>query len=370
MLNLTWRNLIQQRLRLAISIGGVALAVMLIQVMSGLFAGSEEHAVLYINSQPAPIWVMQRGVANMHMSSSILSSETVNRIQEIPGVSTAVGVLYASVGVEVGDAIIYSYVFGIGPDSSIGGPWSLSEGTANLAFNEIVIDRALAQRYGLLLGDTVNIMGYPLRIAGLSEGTFGIATNVTFVNKTAMASLMGVAPTAASYVLVQPMPQTDLSTVIQDIRTAVPEANVMTQNAFAESDQEMIRQMGADIIQIMTIVASIIGLLVIGITIYTTVLEHSREYGVLKAIGASYSQLLRVVFAQSFIIASAGFIVGIGLAYITASIVGRISPDILILIKPQAWLTQLPILILVTSIAVLLPIQRILRIDPLIVFKS
>jgi putative ABC transport system permease protein len=369
MFKLAWRNLAQQRLRLAISVGGVALAVLLILVMSGVFAGSEEHAVLYIRNQPAPIWVMQGGVSNLHMSSSILTPETVKRIDAVPGIKQVVGVLYASAGVEIGDTVVYSYVFGIDPDIPYGGPWSLVEGTANLSANEIVIDRDLAQRYGLGLGDSVKIMGFPLRIAGLSAGAFGIATNVTFVNKSAMALLMGVSTQSASYLLIQPNPQLDPGTLANAIRAAAPEASVMMQAALAASDQEMIRQMGADVIQVMNLVAYLIGLLVIAITVYTAVLERSREYGVLKAIGASPSQLLKTVLAQSFIAAGLGFVAGVILAYVTGMVVARLSPDVLILINPQQWLSQLPILILVTGAATLLPIQRIMRIDPLVVFK-
>jgi putative ABC transport system permease protein len=175
MLKFAWRNLTHQRLRLVISVGGVALAMLLILVMNGFFAGSEEHAVIYIRNQPASIWVMQAGVENIHMASSILPADAVERVRETAGVAEAVGVLYTSGVVQMGDALVPNYIFGIDPNMPFGGPWSLAEGSANLALNEIVIDNTLARRYGLGLGDTVSILGYPLTIAGLSEGTAGIA---------------------------------------------------------------------------------------------------------------------------------------------------------------------------------------------------
>lgn len=370
MLKLAWRNLSHQRTRMMISVGGVALAILLILVMSGIFAGSEEHAVLYIRNQPAPLWAMQVDVENMHMSSSILSPEIVERIQQIKGVAQAVGVLYGGAGVEIGDTDIASYVFGIAPNTPLGGPWKLAEGTANPGMNQVILDVELARRYNLKLGDTVRIMGFPLTIAGLSEETFGIATNITFVNKTAMALLMGVSPQAASYVLIVPEAGTDVEALASAIKSAVPEANVLTQDEFARSDQLLIRQMGADIIQMMNVVAYIIGLLVIAMTIYTATLERAREYGVLKAIGANVRQLLSIVFAQSFIAAGAGFLLGVVFAYGVASLVGRLSPEIFILIQPVQWLSEIPTLVLITGLAALLPIERILRVDPMVVFKA
>lgn len=370
MAKLAWKNLLQQRLRFAISVGGVALAVLLILVMSGVFAGSEEHAVLYIRNQPAPLWGMQNGVANLHMSSSILSADTVRQVQEFPGVEQAIGVLYASAGVEIGDTVIYSYVFGIDPDASFGGPWSLIEGTTSPSQNEVIIDSALVQRYGLTIGDSVSILGFPLSISGLSEGAFGIATNVVFVNKSAMALLMDVSPQAASYILIQPEVNINIEELATEINALIPEINILTQAEFVASDQEMIRQMGADILQMMNVIAYIIGILVIGITVYTATVERAREFGVLKAIGANMFQLVSTVFVQSFMMAGFGFIVGIVLAYLVSALVVRVSPEILILIKPNQWLSQIPILVIVTGIASLLPIQQIRNVDPLVVFKA
>jgi putative ABC transport system permease protein len=370
MFKLAWRNLTQDRTRLAISAGGVALALMLILVMSGVFNGSEEHAVAYIKNQPASLWLMQAGVENLHMASSLLPPDTVTQVRQVPGVARAVGVLYANAGVEVGGTSIYSYIFGVDPDIPFGGPWALARGRTDLAPDEVVIDRVLAERYGLGLGDSVNILNYDLTIAGLSEGTFGIGTTVTFVNKVALAELMGVSPQTASYVLIQPEPDTDLSALENRLRVAVREANLLTQAEFAASDKEMIRQMGVDVIRAMTLVAYAVGLLVIGLTIYTATLERAREYGVLKAIGANPGQLLNVVFAQAFFSAALGCLFGAGLAYGTAALVSRLFPEMLVIIRSEQLLREIPILALVTALAALLPVARVMRLDPMVVFRA
>lgn len=370
MLKLAWRNLMQQKLRFAISVSGVALAVLLILVMSGVFAGSEEHAVLYIRNQSVELWAMQAGVANLHMSSSMVSADVVEQIQQFPGVNQAVGVLYTTAGIEIDDTVLYSYVFGIDPNIPFGGPWSLAEGKSNPGLNEIIIDKDLAQRYGLGLGDSINILGFPLTISGLSEGAFGIATNVVFVNKSAMALLMDVSSQAASYVLIQPQDGIDTNQLVRDLKSTIPEINILKQVDFVASDQEMIRQMGADILQMMNVIAYIIGLLVIGITVYTATVERMREFGVLKAIGANMTQLMSTVMAQSFVTAGVGIASGVLLSYLVAALVVRISPEILILIEPDQWLSQIPILLVVTVGASFLPLQRIRTVDPLIVFKA
>ena len=233
MLRLAWRNLTYDKTRLAISTGGVALAILLILVIGGIFAGSEEHAVLYIRKQPASLWLMQGGVENLHMSSSIVPDTTLEKVRRIPGVREAAGVLYGGGNIEIGDTTVYSYVFGIEPDAALGGPWELAAGSDDPAFNEIILDTVLAERYGLGLGDTVRVMGYDLVITGLSRDTLGIATSIVFVNKQALSAVMGVPPQTSSYILIQLEPKADPDTVREAIREAVPEANLLTQNAFA-----------------------------------------------------------------------------------------------------------------------------------------
>lgn len=370
MLRFAWRNLLHERMRLLISTGGVALSVMLIFFMSGVFAGSEEHAVAYMKYQPAEFWLMQEGVENLHMSSSLLPPEAVRRARGVDGVGNAVGLLYASGAVDLGAEQVYSYIFAVDQEAPFGHPWQMTAGDPRPGPHQLVIDGDLARRYRLELGDTVHILGKDLTIAGFSEGTFGIATSITWVNKETLAVMMGLPVDAASYILVQPEPGTELDFVAGGLREAVPEANVITREAFMASDQEMIRQMGVDIIRAMTVVAYVVGLLVIGLTIYTATVERAREYAVLKAIGAHSGHLLRAVFAQAIVSTALGFIAGVMLAYVTAAVVGRLLPEMLVLIRAQEVLRQAPVLLLVTGLAALLPMGRVLRLDPMVVFRT
>lgn len=370
MRRLAWRNLIQDRFRLFISVSGVALSMALILLIGGIFTGSEEQAVLYIRKQPADLWLMQEGVANMHMSSSILPVGVLEEVRSVEGVKTAVGILYTNATIKVDDIVIFNYVIGIEEDAPIGGPWKLAEGTTNLTVNEIVIDQAVARRYGLEIGDPVQIGGFDVRIAGLSEDTFGIATSVVWVSKAAMAALMGVDADANSYILIEPQAGVEVQALKERLATHIPDANILTSDEFAESDQEMIRQMGADLIGMMNSIAYIIGLVIIGITVYTATLERSREYGVLKAIGANHRHLLLVVLIQAFVIAGTGSFVGILLSYGIGSIINEVFPEMLVLIRPAQWLVVLPVMAAVTAVGALLPIQRIMKLDPMIVFKS
>lgn len=61
MFRIAWRNLVQEKTRLAISVGGVAFSVTLIIVLAGLYQGWSNKIGEYIRTVPADVWVMQSG---------------------------------------------------------------------------------------------------------------------------------------------------------------------------------------------------------------------------------------------------------------------------------------------------------------------
>lgn len=370
MFKLAIKNLLSDKARLGISVGGIALAIVLILMINGIFAGSEEHAVAYIKNQPADYWIMQKGVANMHMASSILPSDLVDKVNDVEGVEKAVGLLYASGTVDLGETQLYSYIFAVDHNVPFGGPWDLAVGSEDLAEDEIILDKDLLNRYGLGIGDQVGVFGQKLTIAGLSEGTFGIATSVTFINKQALATVMGVSPQSASYILVKPSEGVDLESLASRIKVKFPETSLLDRQEFIESDKEMIRQMGADIIRAMNTISYIVGILVIGLTIYTATLERAREYAVLKAIGAKMQHLILVVFLQAYTSSILGGFLGLGVVAGLAAVINQVFPEMLVLLEGGYIARQLPVLVLVTGIAALIPLQRIKKLDPLIVFRE
>jgi putative ABC transport system permease protein len=204
----------------------------------------------------------------------------------------------------------------------------------------------------------------------LNEGAFGIATSITFVNKQALAHVMGVSPQSASYILVKPRSGIKPEALVARLKEKFPETTLLDQQEFIESDKEMIRQMGADIIRAMNTISYIVGILVIGLTIYTATLERSREYAVLKAIGAKMRHLILIVFLQAYTSSMFGALLGLGVAAGLAAVISQVFPEMLVLLERDYIIQQLPVILLVTGIAALIPLRRIRKLDPLIVFQE
>ena len=368
MIRFAWKSLWLEKTRLALSTGGIALAILVILLIEGVFAGVEEQATAYIDKGRADIFVMQEGVANLHMASSFLSPAIENGINDIEGVKKAVGITYSNTAAEIGGNRIFSYIIGFDPQEPFGGPWEMSTGTQDISPDEVVLDKIIAAQNGVGLGDEIKVMGRSFKIAGLSQDTFSIVSSITFLRKATVAEL-NQRPQSINYVLVQTEPGSDPKSVARRIEQRF-KINALKQEEFSQSDRLMIRKMGVDIILAMSFIGLVIGLAVIGVTLYTSTLDRFRDYGILKAVGASRFQLYTTVAVQSLITSLLGFAAGLLLAYLSKFAVAAIFPELLIVLPPRAVTEAFVAVLTVSFLATIIPVRLIDTVDPMVVFEG
>jgi putative ABC transport system permease protein len=82
----------------------------------------------------------------------------------------------------------------------------------------------------------------------------------------------------------------------------------------------------------------LVGFLVVFLSMYTAVLERTREIGVLKALGASPGYVLNILMRETTLLALAGSVLGILLSYVTRFVITGLVPGTLIqAIVPNWW---------------------------------
>jgi putative ABC transport system permease protein len=101
------------------------------------------------------------------------------------------------------------------------------------------------------------------------------------------------------------------------------------------------------------------------VTMYSTMVERTREIGILKSMGASKSYVFRLVLRESAILTLFGIGTGIGLSYAVREVVNMIFPTLPILITPD-WMIKAGAIALVSSICgACYPAIRASRRDPI-----
>ncbi len=334
-MSLARRNLFQDKTRLGLSIGGVALAVMLILVLKGFLAGMNRQITSYLDRSPGSIVVAQEDVVNLLGATSLLPEGIDQKAETIRGVDEVIPILSQFIILDLHGKKQPAYMVGYDPRKG-GGPWQLIAGHEPSSKREIVFDRVLANRHGLNLGDQVEVMGKDFTIVGLSSGTTSWMTSFFFVRKKDAEDLL-LAPGATSFLLLTTSDGADLDRILQRLND-LSGVNALTKREMAANDLKLFAKVFSAPLKLMVGIAFLVGTMIVGLIIYTATVERQREYGVIKAIGAKNRFLYQVVLIQALFASIAGSSLGILLANGAAQWIMSARPQFLIVFDPVASL--------------------------------
>ncbi len=368
----TWllarRNLARSRVRLMVSVGGVALALSLTLALDAIYAGVANQLTAYIDRAGADVWVGQAGVRNLHMVASWLPDSVSGRVREVNGVAEITPILYSTDTIVARDERAVAYVIGLPADAKAGGPWNVSSGSDRPGSGEVVVDRGFAARAGVGLGDPVTILGRDARIVGLSEGTASLVNSVAFVSFDDFRAVRGGSP-VVSFVLVDVIPGASPDGVAAEIERVVPGVTAQSAAAFAAEERRLVTDMSADVISIMNVVGFVVGLAVVALTVYVATLARRREYGILKAFGAGNRFLYGVVAAQAFLSVALGLGAGLAFTGLLTVLVPRAGLNLELAIGAPSLAKVGLFAAVIAGLAAILPIRQVATVDPAVVFR-
>ena len=362
------RNLLQDRLRFALSVVGVGLSLMLILFLLGLRAGALRSAVVYLDSTPGSVEVLPAGVKSTAAGSAqFLPPETAGAVASTPGAIRVTPILLTMGFSEMHGTKEVVKLIGYDAASG-GGPWDIEQGREPRADDEVVLDRVVAGRHGLGVGDAFEIGGRTLTVVGLSNESSSWTGSYAFARRTFVESLV-LAPGAASFLLVTPGPGTTPAALAQRL-ASIPGTNVLLKSEVMANDQQIVAGIFDQVILLMVAAAFVVGALVVGMVLYTATNERRAEYGILKAIGARSSVLYRVVASQAVVATGVGAVLGVGFAYGMGALVMAARPQFIVIIEPTAVATTLAAGFVMAIAGALIPARTAARLEPAEVFRG
>ena len=360
------RNLFRDRTRFLLSILGVAVSVGLILLLSGYRAGVYRQASAYLENTPGSVVVAERGIRDFLGTSSVLPADAMEAVQSTPGVDRVIPVVSQFVIFERHDR--KDGFFLIGYDAAFGGgPWKLVEGREPAADDELVLDRTTARQHDILIGDHVALLDRDATVVGLSDETTFWAGSVAFARISTLESLLR-APGLLSFLLVTPAAGVSPEALRDQLALAGTE--VLLKSDVIANDAQLLARVYDAPIGLMVAIAFVVGVLVVGLVIYTATIERRREYGALKAIGSRNRTLYRVVTIQAVIAAIVGAVVGVALAYGAGAMLMAWRPQFVVAVEPAAVVIVLASSLLMALLAALIPARSVARLEPAAVFRG
>jgi putative ABC transport system permease protein len=356
------RNLTADRRRLLASVVGIGLAVMLILLLDGMWGGIKAQTRLYTDRTGADLYVLQDGMRELH-DGGVLPLGLVDEITATPGVDWAEPVRGTHVILELHGTKLAPYLVGTAPGAP-GGAWSIGEGRAVVADDEIVLDSVLADRHDITVGDRIDVMGRSFEVVGLSSDTSGFMTSYVFVTHAATDQLFA-APGTTSYVLVgasNPGPVRD--------RLTAAGFNTLTADEIATNAEEVASGIFGGPLRLMVIVAFIAGTLIIALTAYTAITERNREYGIVMALGSSRGHLVAIAVSQTLVLALLGLLAG-GLLFLAGrELIIAARPQFDVAVTSAAVLRSAVAALVMALLAAIVPARRLARLDPAAAYRG
>jgi putative ABC transport system permease protein len=360
------RNLFGEKGRLAMSVAGVAFAVLLILLVVSLYRGWSA-ASRVLTDLPGDVWVAQAGTRDPFRSTSLLPSGLAGELGQIAGVGLAIPVYARRIGFtrEGKDLDLFFMALAV------------PEGTPLPAETRerflpppggVVVDEVLAREAGIGAGDELDVLGTRLRVTGVRAGGNPLF-QLAFVNGADAPGLLRLGGSTSFYLL-SAQPAASLEAVRRAAEAALPGSEASTSEEFAETTARLVNEGFLPVVGALVAIGFLIGGAVIGLTTYTATIEKARDFGVLKALGASGGFLYRIVVEQSLIVGVAGAALGVGASALAGSLIERRVPEFVTDLRPLDVLGVLAIALGVSLAAAYVPARRINRIDPAMVFRG
>ena len=359
------KNLLSDRRRVAVSLLGVGLAVALMLLIQGLWSGTLDRITAYEDNVGAQLFVAEPGTRSFQSDVSAVLPSAEDQIREVPGVQVADGVAARQLILELHGTKMPLTLVGarIG---GLGGPWALEAGRAVTADDEIVIDTGLAADHGYRLGERFELLGVRLEIVGLTPDSRALGNGgYVFVSQATAGLLLG-APDATSFVLVASSNPAAVAREIES-RTGL---EALTAEEIARGDRTLYDDTMGSVIRVMLLIAFAAGTLIAALSVYSSVVDRIREYGIVKALGASRRRLLGIVLAQTGTLALAGGVAGVGLFLAAKAAVGGWLPQFHIEFPASILVAAFVLVTAMALVAAVLPARRLGRLDPASVYRG
>lgn len=411
MVSLARKNLLKDLPRFLVAQAGIMFAVSLVTIQTGILKGFTRSTTLLIDSSAADIWVASENIVNFELTEPFPYVQ-VRQAQDVEGVALAEALAIGSGRWYSDGKLTTLRVFGFDPNGQLFRPGQVSD-TAIAALNapySALIDRTNMRPFRIDdVGDTARIRQLPVTIVGLTSDTQSLVSSkfvftslvnagayinsgfsseltcqlgegdITCVNAferdantanaAAPAPLNADAP--VTYVLVKAAPGEDLQQLKQRLEDTLSGTKAFTKDELIDTTQAYWQNRTGIgfILGLGAIVGVIVGMVVVAQILYTSVSENLREFGTLKAMGASDWDIYSVILEQSLWMAVLGYVPGLllcwGMGTWTAATQG-----IVVLITPISAVGVFGITVVMCVGSAIFAIQKVTRVDPGIVFKA
>jgi putative ABC transport system permease protein len=362
MANLAAANVMHRKTRTAVSVLAVAMEVAMVMVLVGMANGTLGEIAERLQNVGADV-LFQPPDASLILgaTSAVMPLKFMDLIKNVEGVRAVAPVLNWPVAQIRGESrAVNLWAIDEESYSRISGGLDIIQGRGLSASNDLVMDTILSGATGVRVGDTLRMLNRDFKVAGICRAGAGGRLYARIQDiQDAIA-----APDRASFFLVKGLSALQADELTGKLQRAFPGykitpmaqvSKIMQQNAVGLKQFK----------EALTGMAVVISFLVVLLAMYTTIIERTREIGILRAIGASQAKVVRLVIAESALICATGVVVGMAFAVAGYWYIPSLFPTLVVQLSSGWALIAASLGLVGGLLGSLYPALRAARMDPI-----
>ena len=326
---LVLENLRFRPVRTILSVLAIGIEVVMILTIVGISRGMIVDSQRRMRGVGADVLVRPPGSSPISLSSAPIPEKMVQFIERQPHVIMAVG----AINYPVGGLTVITGV-DVARFTQLSGGFHYIKGGPPRQANDLLIDRYFAQQNKLKIGSEVALMNRRWRVCGIfEEGKLArlVIPIGILQDHTSNAGKL-------SQIFVKVDNPADVGAVVAQLKSKLTGFQIYSLEEFISlTSMDHIPGL-AEFIGVVIGLSIVVGFLVVFLSMYTAVLERTREIGILKALGASPTFILRILMRETLILAICGSVVGIAFSFGTRWLIMTLVPGSLSqYIVPEWW---------------------------------
>lgn len=321
-------NLKHRPVRTGLSVVAIGVQVAMVLTLVGVSQGMLQESARQKRGTGADILVRPPGSSIIGFSGD-MKAKILDVVRQFPEVDSATGTLVVPTGNVDSVTGVNLEEFG-----RMSGGFRFIEGGPFRNPDDVIIDEATSRMKKLHAGDTFkNMLNRDWRVCGVVES--GKLARV-FLPLPLLQDL-GSRSNLVTWVFVKLKDSSQTDAVTKVFEQRLPEYKIYSTEQFASLISIDNIPILKTFIRVVVGLGVFVGFLVVFLSMYTAVLERTREIGILKAMGASPAYILRILLLETVLLAVIGSIVGIGFTYGTRWIMTTFVPSMTTVIVPEWW---------------------------------
>jgi len=357
----TARNLWRKRTRTVLTLLGIGISIAAIVALGGLTRGMKDVITSVMTGSQAELMAIEAGVSDTAYSS--IDERVGGRIIVLPDVKAVSGTIITVVSNEENPMLI---LFGYRPSEFAIQHFNIVEGKRLTGRRQVIIGRQAAETMGLEVGDTLHLMESVFRVVGIYETGVGYEDTGVVIGLREAQILAGKPHQVTWYLIKLRKDSAEQAERVRDhLNADFEEIDVSLSSNFVENMPDM-KTMDKMVEQI-SFMAVFIGAVGMLNTMLMSVLERTREIGVLRALGWRKRRVLRMILQESLVLGALGGLCGIllgltmGWGVMQSPMMGNI---LKISYSPELFLLALTVALVTGVLGGLYPAWRATRMRP------